>query len=320
MAILAVVVAVVRINLLKKIQKLKQEVAKVIVGQNAMIDALLVGIFSHSHVLLEGVPGVAKTTAIKTIASTLGLDFGRIQFTPDLLPSDLIGSEIYDLKKSEFRIKKGPIFTNLLLADEINRAPSKVQSALLEAMQEKQVSIGDKSFLLDEPFFVLATQNPIENEGVYALPEAQLDRFMLKVFVSYPSKEDELEIIRKFGTQKKISVAKVLDKNDIAKIYEAIDDVHVDEQMQEYIVDLIDASRNDELLHYGASVRASLDLLRASKAYAFLKGKDYIAPSDVALCIKDVLRHRIVLSYEAQAKGISPDEVITSIMQRVDVP
>ena len=310
--------------MLEKINLLKQEIKKVVVGQEEMINACLTGIFCNGHILLEGVPGVAKTTTVNTLAKGLGLDFKRIQFTPDLLPGDIIGAEIFDQKNNEFKIKKGPIFTNLLLADEINRAPAKVQSALLEVMQERQVTISQSSFTLPPPFFVLATQNPIEQEGVYSLPEAQLDRFMLKVFVSYPSKEQELEIVAKARNSQSgaggSAVQKILEREDLSEISRLIESVHMDEQVQEYIVDLIFATRASQHLAYGASPRASIDLTKAARSFAFLSGKDYVSPSDVAQAAYPVLRHRLVLSYEAPANETPADAIIDEILASVRIP
>ncbi|MCV6607682.1 MAG: MoxR family ATPase [Campylobacterales bacterium] len=303
------------------IRRLKNELSKVVVGQDEMVDALLVGILSKGHVLLEGVPGIAKTTTVNTLSYALGLNFKRIQFTPDLLPSDVIGAEIYDPKTNEFKIKHGPIFTNLLLADEINRAPAKVQSALLEVMQEKQVTIGENSFKIDTPFFVLATQNPIEQEGVYSLPEAQLDRFMLKVNVDYGTKEEELEIARRVANSSFETVESVVSKEEIFSLQEEVSKIHIDPELEEYIVDLIYKTREENpYLKYGASPRATIDLLKASKAYAFLAEKDFVAPSDIAKACKSVLRHRLVLSYEAQAEEIQPDDIIKDIIANVPVP
>ena len=305
----------------EKIIDARREISKVIVGQENMVEALLVGILSKGHILLEGVPGIAKTTAINTLAKALGLDFKRIQFTPDLLPSDVIGAEIYDPKTNEFKIKHGAIFTNLLLADEINRAPAKVQSALLEVMQENQVTIGENTFPIEAPFFVLATQNPIEQEGVYSLPEAQLDRFMLKISVGYGTKEEELEIARRVANNTFEEVNAVLTKEDIFALQNSVKDIHIDPQLEEYIVDLIYKTREEnEHLRYGASPRATIDLLKASKAYAFLNEKDFVAPSDIAKACKSVLRHRLVLSYEAQAEGISSDNIIKDIISSVQIP
>lgn len=304
-----------------KIRQVREEISKVIVGQEEMVDALLAGILSKGHILLEGVPGIAKTTAINTLAKALGQSFKRIQFTPDLLPSDVIGAEIYDPKTNEFKIKHGPIFTNLLLADEINRAPAKVQSALLEVMQEKQVTIGENSFSIESPFFVLATQNPIEQEGVYSLPEAQLDRFMLKVNVGYGTKEDELEIARRAANGTFEEVNPVISKEEIFLLQKQVQKIHIDGELEEYIVDLIYKTREEsEHLRYGASPRATIDLLKASKAYAFLKGEDFVSPGDIAKACKGVLRHRLVLSYEAQAEGIEPDEIIKGILSSVQIP
>lgn len=306
--------------MLEKISLIKQEIFKVIVGQEEMVDALLVGILSKGHILLEGVPGIAKTTAINTLSKTLGLDFKRVQFTPDLLPSDVIGAEIYDPKNNEFKIKKGPIFTNLLLADEINRAPAKVQSALLEVMQEKQVTIGDETFSLDLPFFVLATQNPIEQEGVYSLPEAQLDRFMLKINLGYGSKEEELEIARRIANESCEEPLKVLEKEDIFALQTLVKNIHLDKELEEYIVELIFGTRENKHLRYGASPRATIDLIKASRAYAVLSGKDYVTPSDIAAASKSILRHRLVLTYEAEAEGVSSDEIIRDVIASVKVP
>ena len=311
------------------LQQIKAEVQKVIVGQDEMIDSLLIGLLCEGHILLEGVPGLAKTTTINTLAKTLGLEFKRVQFTPDLLPSDIIGTEIYDPKNNEFRVKKGPIFTNLLLADEINRAPAKVQSALLEAMQERQVTIADETFAIQRPFLTLATQNPIEQEGAYSLPEAQLDRFMLKVVVGYNSKEEEVEIINRVSEGKFEEVSVVATPQELAHLQEQMKSVHIDEELKAYIVNLIFATRNpsdfglkelEEYIQYGASPRASINLFNASKAYAFMRGRDFVTPVDVAMMAKDVLRHRVIMSYEAEAEGVSSDEVIEKVLEAVDLP
>jgi len=312
-----------------KLQQIKEEVQKVIVGQDEMIDSLLVGLLCEGHILLEGVPGLAKTTTINTLAKTLGLEFKRVQFTPDLLPSDIIGTEIYDPKNNEFRVKKGPIFTNLLLADEINRAPAKVQSALLEAMQERQVTIGDETFAIQRPFLTLATQNPIEQEGAYSLPEAQLDRFMLKVVVGYNTKAEEVEIINRVSEGRFEEVQTVASPTDLELLKEEVKRVHIDEELKSYIVDLIFATRNpsnfglndfEEYIQYGASPRASINLFNASRAYAYMHGKEYVTPVDVAMMAKDVLRHRIIMSYEAEAEGITSDAVVEKVLAAVDLP
>ncbi len=311
------------------LKSIKEEVQKVIVGQDEMIDALLIGLLCEGHILLEGVPGLAKTTTINILSQTLGLEFKRVQFTPDLLPSDIIGTQIYDPKSGEFRVKKGPVFTNLLLADEINRAPAKVQSALLEAMQERQVTIGEESFKIERPFLTLATQNPIEQEGAYQLPEAQLDRFMLKIVVGYNTKEQEIEIINRVSNLQDIEIKRVATKDDLAQMKQEVKDIHIDEELKSYIVDLIFATREpkeyglediESYIHYGASPRASIYLHDASKAYAYLRGKDYVTPVDIAKMAKEVLRHRVILSYEAEAEGITSDEIISKVLEAVDIP
>ena len=311
------------------IQTIKEEIHKVVVGQESMIDGLLIGLFCDGHILLEGVPGLAKTTTINALAKTLGLTFKRVQFTPDLLPSDIIGTEIYDPAKNEFKIKRGPVFTNLLLADEINRAPAKVQSALLEVMQEKQVTIGDETFFIDRPFLVMATQNPVEQEGAYNLPEAQLDRFMMKLIVGYNTKEEELEIARRVANNAFGKIERVATKEDIEKIKEEIQNVHIDKEVEEYIIDLIFATREpkrynlSDIAHYisfGASPRASIDMFKASKALAYMRGKEYVTPLEIAYVAKDVLRHRIILSYEAEAEDIKPDYLIEKVLETVPIP
>ncbi|MDM5270652.1 MoxR family ATPase [Sulfurovum sp. zt1-1] len=313
----------------KKIDALKKELSKAVIGQEQMINGLLIGLLSDGHILVEGVPGLAKTTTINALSKALGLDSKRIQFTPDLLPSDIIGAQIYNPQTNDFGIKKGPLFTNLLLADEINRAPSKVQSALLEVMQERQVTIGDETFKIEPPFLVMATQNPIEQEGVYALPEAQLDRFMMKLLVTHNSEEDELTIMRKAATKSFEKVESVLNKEDLQTLREEVNNVYVDAEVERYIVQLITATREPERfglesikadLMYGASPRASIDLYKAAKAKAFLRGNDHVTPADIGFVVHDVLRHRIVLSYEARAKGINPDEIISKIIQEVPIP
>jgi len=321
----------------EKIQKessfvdlLTMEMNKVIVGQKYMVERLLVGLLSDGHILLEGVPGLAKTLAINTLATTVKADFSRIQFTPDLLPADLIGTMIYSQKKEEFSIKKGPIFANFILADEINRAPAKVQSALLEAMQEKQVTIGDTTFPLPKPFLVLATQNPVEQEGTYPLPEAQVDRFMLKVVLDYPKKEEEKLIIRsniaKAGMPKAIAI---LTPEDIVKARGTVREVYMDEKIEQYIIDIVFATRTPEeyglahlkdLITFGGSPRASISLALASKAYAFIKRRGYVIPEDVRAIAKDVLRHRIGLSYEAEAESVTSEDIINEILNTVEVP
>ena len=311
------------------IQDIKNEIHKVVVGQESMIDGLLIGLFCDGHILLEGVPGLAKTTTINALAKTLGLEFKRVQFTPDLLPSDIIGTQIYDPAKNEFKIKRGPVFTNLLLADEINRAPAKVQSALLEVMQEKQVTIGDETFFIDRPFLVMATQNPVEQEGAYNLPEAQLDRFMMKLIVGYNTKEEELEIARRVANNAFGKIEKVAVKEDIERVKEQIQKVHIDQEVEEYIIDLIFATREPKrynlaeiapYIAFGASPRASIDMFKASKALAFMRGKDYVTPLEIAYIAKDVLRHRIILSYEAEAEDIKPDFLIDKVLETVPIP
>jgi len=312
-----------------KIEQLKQEISKKIIGQENMVDALLIGLFTNGHILLEGVPGLAKTTTIKTVAQSLNLYFKRVQFTPDLLPSDIIGAQIYDMKSGDFKIKHGPIFTNLLLADEINRAPAKVQSALLEVMAERQVTIAEKSYKLAEPFLVLATQNPVEQEGAYNLPEAQLDRFMFKIVVDYNTKEEEYQIAKMSSSLANININAILDKEDITTIKKEVDSIYMDKELEEYIVDIIFATRYPEkynleeikeYISFGASPRATIDMFKAVKARAYLRGNDYVSPIDIALSLKDVLRHRIVLSYEAMASDITADQIIGKIMERIPVP
>jgi len=315
--------------MLKVINNIKKEIKKVVVGQDEMIEALTVGLVCDGHILLEGVPGLAKTTTVNAFAKSLGLNFKRVQFTPDLLPSDIIGTEIYDPKNNEFRIKKGPVFTNILLADEINRAPAKVQSALLEVMQEKQVTIADKTFKIDKPFLTLATQNPVEQEGAYNLPEAQLDRFMLKVVVGYNTKEEEVLIARRVATGAYEDINQVATKEDIEAIKKEISKVHIDEQVEEYITSLVFATREPEkygleeikeYISFGVSPRASIDLYKGSKAYAYLRGRDFVTPVDIAHLAKEVMRHRLILSYEAEAEGISSDEIIDKVIKTVPMP
>ncbi|MBI5184443.1 MAG: AAA family ATPase [Nitrospinae bacterium] len=311
------------------IADLLREIDKVIVGQRYMIERLLIGLLSDGHVLVEGVPGLAKTTAVKTLSQAIQTQFQRIQFTPDLLPADLIGTQIYQPKTSEFTVRKGPVFTNILLADEINRAPAKVQSALLEAMQEKQVSIGDQTFQLPKPFLVLATQNPIEQEGTYPLPEAQVDRFMLKLSVTYPAKAEELSIMRRMATGQAAEIHGVIDPKDILKAREAVSSIYMDEKIEAYIVDVVFATRDPKsfglaelegMIQYGASPRASIYLNRAARAHAFLQGRGYVTPQDVKTIGFDVLRHRVILTYEAEAEEMSPDAAIKKIFDRIEVP
>ena len=305
------------------------EMNKVIVGQKQLVENLLIGLLANGHILLEGVPGLAKTLAINTLASIVDAKFSRIQFTPDLLPADLIGTMIYSQKQEKFQIRKGPIFANFVLADEINRSPAKVQSALLEAMQERQVTIGDESFKLPEPFLVMATQNPIEQEGTYPLPEAQVDRFMLKVVVSYPKKEEEKLIIRmnNYGTFPKANA--VIKPEDIIRAREVVREVYMDEKIEKYIVDIVFATRNPQdyglerlkdLISYGGSPRASISLAMAAKAYAFIRRRGYVIPEDVRAVCYEVLRHRIGLTYEAEAENITTENIITDIMNAIEVP
>ncbi|MBT5934375.1 MoxR family ATPase [Sulfurimonas sp.] len=315
--------------MMNKIQNVKKEVAKVVVGQEKMIDSLLIALLCEGHILIEGVPGLAKTTTVNALSQALGLNFKRAQFTPDLLPADILGAEIYDPQNNQFKIKKGPIFTNLLLADEINRAPAKVQSALLEVMQEKQVTLGDTTFKLEPPFFVMATQNPVEQEGVYQLPEAQLDRFMLKLVVDYNTKEEELEIARRISSASSQEINAVLTPDDLEELKEAVRSVHIDEEVEEYMIELVSATRNPsayglddiaEYIQFGASPRVSIDMFKAVKAMAFMRGKDFVTPVDVAYIAKELMRHRIVLTYEAEAEGVTTDEMIQKVLETVKIP
>ena len=308
---------------------INMEMGKVIVGQKHLVECLLIGLLSDGHILLEGVPGLAKTLAIKTLSDTIDAKFSRIQFTPDLLPADLLGTMVYSQKNEEFSVKKGPIFANFILADEINRSPAKVQSALLEAMQEKQVTIGSTTFKLERPFLVLATQNPIEQEGTYPLPEAQIDRFMLKVVIDYPKKEEERLIIRQNLATSFPSASKVVRPEDIIRARDVVKDVYMDEKIERYILDIVFATRFPEdfklekfksLINYGGSPRASINLALASKAYAFIKRRGYVIPEDVRAVCLDVLRHRIGLSYEAEAENITSVDIITEILNTVEVP
>jgi len=313
----------------EQINTLKKELSKAVIGQEAMIEGLLIGLLCDGHILVEGVPGLAKTTTINALSRAIGLDSKRIQFTPDLLPSDIIGAQIYNPQDHSFSIKKGPLFTHLLLADEINRAPAKVQSALLEVMQERQVTIAEETFKLDSPFLVMATQNPIEQEGVYALPEAQLDRFMMKIVVQHNSEEEELEIMRKAASKGFGEVQAVLSIKDLHALQSEIGKIHIDKELERYMVQIITATREParfglediaENIMFGASPRASIDLYKAAKAKAFLRGNDFVSPADIGYVIHNVLRHRIVLSYEARAKGIHTDEIISSIIETLPIP
>jgi len=312
-----------------KLQTVKNEISKLIVGQESVIDSLLVALICEGHVLLEGVPGLAKTTMINTLAKTLGLSFGRVQFTPDLLPSDIVGAQIYNPKETQFETKKGPVFTHLLLADEINRAPAKVQSALLEAMQERQITIAENSYKLPYPFFVLATQNPLESEGTYSLPEAQLDRFMMKLNVGYNTKEEEIEIARRVAYKSNIEINSVMGADELEEIKSKLDSVHVDEQIEEYMADIIFATREpknyglselEPLIRFGASPRGTIDLHKASRAKALLSGRDYVTPVDVVFVSKEVLRHRVILGYEAEADDITTDAIIDKIIETLPIP
>jgi MoxR-like ATPase len=302
---------------------------QVIVGQKHLVDSLLIGLLADGHILLEGVPGLAKTLAIKTLAQLIKADFSRIQFTPDLLPADVIGTQIYSQKSETFLVKKGPIVSNFVLADEINRAPAKVQSALLEAMQERQITIGEETCKLDEPFLVLATQNPVEQEGTYPLPEAQTDRFMLKVVIGYPKKEEEKQIIRQNITGEKIVVNPILSTEDIIKARNIVREVYLDEKIERYIVDIVFATREPEayglgqlkpMIQFGGSPRASINLALAARAYAFIHRRGYVIPEDVRAVCHDVLRHRIGLTYEAEANNITTDQVIDDVLNAVQVP
>lgn len=312
------------------IDLLTMEMDKVIVGQKYMVERLLIGLLADGHVLLEGVPGLAKTLAINTLAKAVQADFSRIQFTPDLLPADLVGTMIYNQKKDEFVVRKGPVFSNFILADEINRAPAKVQSALLEAMQERQVTIGDNTFVLPSPFLVLATQNPIEQEGTYPLPEAQTDRFMLKIVIGYPNKDEEKRIVRaNIAPQGMLKPNPIIRPDDIIKARKVVKEVYMDEKIEQYIIDIVFATRFPDqykladyknLITYGASPRASISLALAAKAFAFIKRRGYVIPEDVRAICHDVLRHRIGLSYEAEAENVTTEDIITGILNAVEVP
>jgi MoxR-like ATPase len=312
-----------------KIAEVIQEVKKVVVGQDRMVTRLLIGLFTNGHILLEGVPGLAKTLTVNTLAKVLHLDFNRIQFTPDLLPADLIGTMIYNQMNGNFEVKKGPIFSNLILADEVNRSPAKVQSALLEAMQEKQVTIGDTSYKLDKPFLVLATQNPVDQEGTYPLPEAQVDRFMMKVHIDYPSKTDEMEVMRRMANMQFSSeVRAVLSKQDIFDIKDQINSVKIAEPLEHYIIELVFATRfpaeyglknEAKYIQFGVSPRASINLNLAAKAVAYLDGRDYVLPEDIKEIAEDVLNHRIILNYEAEADGINTRSLVKTLLEKVPI-
>lgn len=311
------------------VKKLTDQMGKVIVGQNYLIDRLLIGILADGHILIEGVPGLAKTLSVRSLADSIQAKFSRLQFTPDLLPADLIGTMIYNPQSAKFTVKKGPLFANIILADEINRAPAKVQSALLEAMQEHQVTIGDKTYQLEEPFLVLATQNPIEQEGTYPLPEAQIDRFMLKLKIGYPSPAEEREIMDRNTAVETVAVKKVVSVDDILKARKVLRSVYVDEKIKEYIVNIIFASREPgkyglpeltDLIAYGGSPRATIYLNLAAKAHAFMKGRGYVTPEDIKAIGHDVLRHRILLTYEAEAEEITSDDIVAKIFDAIEVP
>jgi len=312
------------------ISGIRLEVGKVIVGQNHMVDRLIIGMLCNGHILLEGVPGLAKSLTVSTLAKVIHTSFRRIQFTPDLLPADLIGTMIYNQKSGAFETKKGPIFSNIILADEINRSPAKVQSALLEAMQERQVTIGENTHRLDDPFLVLATQNPIEQEGTYPLPEAQVDRFMLKVVISYPNKEEELEIMKRMATTNgEIVINPVISPEDLKRARKVVNDVYIDEKINRYILDIVFATREPQayklsdlspLIHYGASPRASIFLAMAGKAKAFIQGRGYVTPEDIRDVVWDILRHRIILTFEAEAEEVNVENVIQRIIDTVEVP
>ena len=312
-----------------KTQNVFEEVGKIVVGQDYMVRRLMMGLFTQGHILLEGVPGLAKTLTINTLANVLKLDFKRIQFTPDLLPSDVIGTMIYNQKKTTFEVKKGPIFSNIILADEINRSPAKVQSALLESMQEKQVTIGDNTYKLDQPFLVLATQNPIDQEGTYPLPEAQRDRFMMKLNVNYPSKQEELKIMRRMSDLNfNYKIKTILTKKDITLIQNEINNISLSESIEKYLIEIVFATRNPKsigledaanYISFGASPRASINLVLASKANAFFQNRDYVTPEDVKEIAYDVLNHRIILNYEAEAEGVNTREIVMSILNKIEI-
>jgi MoxR-like ATPase len=313
----------------EKIQQVFSEMSKVVVGQEYMVNRLMIGLFTNGHILLEGVPGLAKTLTVSTLAQVLHLDFQRIQFTPDLLPSDLVGTMIYNQKDGKFEVKKGPIFANIILADEINRSPAKVQSALLESMQEKQVTIGETTFKLDRPFLVMATQNPVDQEGTYPLPEAQVDRFMMKVYVNYPTKNQELEIMRRISNMTfDFKVNTILTKEDIFSIRDQVNKVKMSESLERYIIELVYATRKPleyklneqaQYIQFGASPRASINLNLASKAFAYMDGRDYVLPEDIKEVALDVMNHRIILNYEAEADNVKTPDIIKTILSRVPI-
>ncbi|NQT26685.1 MoxR family ATPase [candidate division KSB1 bacterium] len=311
------------------VDKLTEEIGQVIVGQKYMVERLLIGLLANGHVLLEGVPGLAKTLTVRTLSAAIQTNFHRIQFTPDLLPADLIGTLIYDQKKGEFQTKKGPIFANIILADEINRSPAKVQSALLEAMQERTVTIGENTFKLDDPFLVLATQNPIEQEGTYPLPEAQVDRFMLKLSIGYPTPEEELEIMQRMTHGPEPTAKPVVKPADIIKARNVVEEIYIDPKIQQYIVDIVFATRNPkeygmddqaDLIAFGASPRASINLAKAAKAHAFLQKRGYVTPEDVRAIGMDVLRHRVIVTYEAEAEEVTSEDVVRKVLNKIEVP
>ena len=311
------------------VESIREEVSRVIVGQQYLIDRLLIALLSNGHILIEGVPGLAKTLSVHTLAQTIGASFVRLQFTPDLLPADVTGTQIFNPQDSEFHTRKGPIFANIILADEVNRAPAKVQSALLEAMQERQVSIGGTTFSLEEPFMVLATQNPIESEGTYPLPEAQLDRFMLKAVIRYPNRQEERQILERYENGETPRIRKVVTLEELALVREAVQDVHLNDQLRDYIVHLVLASRDPTtyrledlapLISFGASPRATIYLAQAAKAHAFIDGRGYVTPEDVKAVAKDVLRHRVIITYEAEAEDLTSDDIIDRVLQGVAVP
>lgn len=310
------------------VSQMMSEMNKMVVGQKEMIEGITMGLLTGGHILLEGVPGLAKTLTISTLAQTISLQFHRIQFTPDLLPTDLIGTMIFNPKTGDFTVRKGPVFSNIVLADEINRAPAKVQSALLEAMAEKQVTIGEESYKLDHPFLVMATQNPLEQEGTYPLPEAQMDRFMFKINVIYPTKLEELEILTRMGANKKPDLQKVISKEQLVKCIDLVDQIYVDQKVKNYIVDLVMATREptvyglgrlDKLITVGGSPRASLSLIRASKAHAFLRGRGFVTVEDIKAVVYKVLRHRLILSYEAEAENLKQDDIIKEVLAAIEV-
>jgi len=310
------------------VKTITDEIGKVIVGQKYMIERLLIGLLADGHVLVEGVPGLAKTTAVRCLADAIKMKFQRLQFTPDLLPADLIGTLIYNPKTGEFTTRKGPIFANIILADEINRAPAKVQSALLEAMQERQVTIGENTFPLDEPFLVMATQNPIEQEGTYPLPEAQVDRFMLKLRITYPNKQEERQIMERIEVGRKFTLEPVISPDDIVQARSIVNEVYIDDKIKDYIVDIVLATREpkeygldlDNLIEYGASPRASIYLKQTARAYAFLQGRGYVSPQDVKSVGMDVLRHRIIITYEAEAEEMTSEDIVRRVFDGVEVP